>query len=332
MNEFGVLILSIIAAIIPAVIYMLIIYWFDRYEKEPLWLLISLFLWGAIPSVIISLIFNTLFSTPLYYLVLSSQMGDALAASLIAPPVEETAKGLALVGIFFLWRQEIDSILDGIIYGAMVGMGFAMVENVFYFTDQFAAGGFEAWSLNVVLRAVVFGLNHSLFSAMTGLGIAVARMSTDRRTQIAAPILGWMASIFLHFVHNASVSFGNLLCLLALVNGWGGVLLMLGIMVWALVQEQRWIKEYLKDEVAAGVLTPQQYTTAVSGRRRVRSHTKQFQQHGLKGYRRSVHFFHRCAELAYKKHHLVLFADDEKTAVQAAEIRADIRQLAAKIK
>ncbi|MCA9958466.1 MAG: PrsW family intramembrane metalloprotease, partial [Anaerolineales bacterium] len=127
MTESTAFVLSTVAAVIPTLLYIGLIYWVDRYEKEPWWLLTTAFLWGAIPSIIIAYIFNSLLSTPIYLLT-SETTGDTLAASFIAPPVEETVKGLVLVIIFFRWRHEIDSPLDGIIYGAMVGMGFAMVE------------------------------------------------------------------------------------------------------------------------------------------------------------------------------------------------------------
>ena len=84
---------------------------------------------------------------------------------------------MALVAIFVFWRSEIDSPLDGIIYGAMVGMGFAMVENVYYFVANVQRWrGIEAWGVNIILRAIVFGLNHALFSSFAGLGIAIARL------------------------------------------------------------------------------------------------------------------------------------------------------------
>ena len=228
-----VLILSIIAAAIPALIYIILIYWVDRYEKEPWWLLTAAFLWGAVPSIIIAFIANSVLSIP-FYLLAGQTTGDALAASLIAPPVEESIKGLAVLGIFWFWRHEIDSPLDGIIYGAMVGMGFAMIENIYYFVTVYNEGGVEAWGMNVFLRGIIFGLNHALFTSMTGLGIALARMSTNSVTRIGAPIAGWLAAIFLHFLHNAAVSNSSALCLLAFVSDWGGVMLVLVIMIWAL--------------------------------------------------------------------------------------------------
>ncbi|MFQ5436284.1 MAG: PrsW family intramembrane metalloprotease [Anaerolineae bacterium] len=307
MSPTAVLFISIIAAAIPALFYVALIYWVDRYEKEPLWLLITAFFWGAIPSILIAFIFNTLFSLPIYLLA-GDVTGDALAATLIAPPVEESIKGLMVLGIFFLWRHEIDSPLDGIIYGAMVGMGFAMVENVYYFVNVFGEGGLEAWGMNVFIRAVIFGLNHALFTGVTGLGVALARMTPNQVARLVLPIAGWVTAMFLHFLHNASVSFSSALCFLALLSDWGGVFLVILIIVWALWQERQWLRKYLAEEVQLGTLTVSQYKLAVSGRQRSRTLFHTLTSQGLGAYGRNRRFFQRCSELAYKKHHLTLFA------------------------
>ncbi|MEJ2750292.1 MAG: PrsW family intramembrane metalloprotease, partial [Anaerolineae bacterium] len=302
MSSTTVLILSLIAAAVPALIYISLIYWVDRYEKEPVWLLAAAFLWGAIPSVIVAFIANSVLSIP-FYLLAGQTAGNALAATLIAPPVEETIKGLAVLGIFFLWRDEIDSPLDGIIYGAMVGMGFALVENVYYFVTVYNEGGAEVWGINIFLRGVIFGLNHALFTSMTGLGVALARMTTNRTARFMAPIAGWMMAMFLHFLHNTAVSTGSALCLLAFISDWGGIALILVIIVWALLQEQRWIKQYLVEEVGLYTLSPDEYNTACSSRQRTRRHLNRLTTQGPGAYRRSLRFYYKCSELAYKKHH-----------------------------
>lgn len=329
MSDFSILLISIAAAIIPTLVYLLLIYLVDRYEKEPLWLLSGAFLWGAVPSIVVAFIVNTTLSTP-FYLLVGGPSADALTASFIAPPAEETVKGLAVLGIFFLWRNEFDSVLDGIIYGAIVGMGFAMVENVYYFVDQLQTGGLQAWGTNVFFRGVVFGLNHALFTSMTGLGVAIARMSTQRRVKIVAPLVGWMAAIFLHFVHNFSVSMGDWLCFVALIFDWGGVLLTLAIIIWAAIQERQWLRDYLADEVEAGTLTADQYAIACSGRKRLRANLNRLFSQGIGAFRASVSFFHRCSELAYKKHHHSLFADDE-SAELADELRQKISTLSRQV-
>ena len=78
MSDTAVLILSIIAAIVPTMFFVGIIYWFDRYEKEPWWLLVAAFLWGAVPAILISFVLNTTLSVPLL-LVLGDELGTAAA-------------------------------------------------------------------------------------------------------------------------------------------------------------------------------------------------------------------------------------------------------------
>ncbi|MCB8942220.1 MAG: PrsW family intramembrane metalloprotease [Ardenticatenaceae bacterium] len=324
MSETSALLFSIIAATIPTLFYTGLIYWADQYEKEPWWLLISAFLWGAIPSILIAYLFNTIFSVPIYALA-GQENGDILAASFIAPPVEESIKGLALLGILFIWRHEIDSPLDGIIYGAMVGMGFAMVENVFYFMDTFVEGGTEAWGINIFMRGVIFGLNHALFTSMTGLGIAVARLSGKTAVRFFAPIAGWVMAVASHAIHNLTVSFNNLICIIAILADWGGVWALIAIMIWALVQEQRWLTQYLREEVALGVLTPSQYQTACSSRTRLSHNLGLLFSQGPGTYRQSVRFFHRCSKLAYYKHHQTRFSDTQ-SAAKIESLRQEITQ------
>ena len=323
----GIFILSVLVALIPTVIYIGIIYWVDRYEKEPLGLLLATFLWGAVPSIIAALILSLIFTLPVYFLG-----GDALVNTVgpvvVAPLVEETLKGMAVLGILLFWRHEIDSVLDGIIYGAMVGLGFAMVENVFYFMSAFAEGGFEGWTANILLRSM-FGLNHSLFSAMTGMGIAYFRLGRSSLRYVA-PFAGLAAGMFLHFVHNLSAvlssTVSGIFCLVMPINGWGGVLITLVIIVWALRQERQWIRTYLQDEVAAQTLTLSQYENAGSGRRRLRHQLTLLSDNGWSAMRRANRFYHHCSELAYKKRHYAHF-QDEKSGRLIVELREKVRAL-----
>lgn len=306
MSEAAILIISIIAATIPVLVYIGIIYWVDRYEKEPGWLLAATFLWGAIPSIIIAYVVNSMLGMPFYYLT-SEATADALVASLIAPIVEETIKGAAVLGIFLFWKDEIDSPLDGIIYGAMVGLGFALVENVFYYVEQYQAGGLEAWGWNVFFRGIVFGLNHALFTGLTGLGIATARLTINPLMKVIAPIAGWSTAVFLHAIHNLTVAYGNIIFLVGILSDWGGIFLILIIMLWALLQERSWLQHYLAEEVAIGTITTRQYETACSGRKRIRQRWHALSVGGFSAYRNALNHHNHLSELAYKKHHFALF-------------------------
>ena len=300
--------LSIAAATIPVLLYIALVYWVDRYEKEPWGLLAAAFVWGAVPSVLFAYVFNTLFSLPIIFLA-GEELGQTISASIIAPVVEESIKGLAILGILLLWRQEIDSPLDGIIYGGMVGLGVALVENVYYFVNVYQEGGLEAWGLNIFVRSIVFGLNHALFSSLMGLGVAVARLSTNPVVKVTAVIGGWATAVFLHFLHNFTVLAGNLLCLVALLGDWGGLLLTLLIVIWALLQERQWLRQYLAEEVNLGYLHSSHYLTVCSGRRRMRKQLDVLLSHGPAAYWRTVRYHQRLSELAYKKRHYSRFQD-----------------------
>lgn len=324
-----IVLLSIVAAVIPAGLYIGITYWFDHYEKEPAWLLMATFLWGAVPSIILALIFNLLGALP-FYLVGGAGLADAAGAVLVAPVVEETIKALALLGMFLLNRQEIDSLLDGIIYGAMVGMGFAMVENVFYFVEAFNSGGFGEWGTLVFLRAVLFGLNHSLFTAMTGLGFALARHARQRWVRFVAIPAGWLTAIFLHFTHNLVSSFPGVLCLILPFTDWGGVLLLLLIVVWSLTQEKRWISQYLAEEVGWGTLTARQYERAQSSWLRSRHRFNALVDFGPGRFMKTRRFYHLCSELAYKKRHFAQL-QDHKSDQLTHDLRRQLADLSRQI-
>jgi RsiW-degrading membrane proteinase PrsW (M82 family) len=305
---------SIVAAVAPVLLYVGLIYWVDRYEKEPWWLLSAAFLWGAIPAALLAILLNMLFSLPLY-IIFDERTAEMAAAGVFAPFIEESVKALVLFVILFFRRHELDSPLDGIIYGAMVGMGFAMVENVLYYTAAFAAEGAAGWQAVVGLRGIIFGLNHALYTAMTGLGIALAKTATNRLARVLLPALGLGTAILLHAFHNVAMYSGTSGSFLAgLFFDWGGVLLTLAIIVLALYQERRWLRHYLADEVALGTLTAEEYHLVGSAARRNRHKLGLLFNEGLDSYRRSGRRFHTCSELAYRKRHQAHFPSEDGVA------------------
>lgn len=318
-----IILLSLLACVTPTALYVGLIYWVDRYEKEPIWLLSAVFLWGAIPSVILAISLSAVLSAPLY-LVAGEGFGELASATLVAPLVEESVKGAALLGILFFRRRDVDSLLDGIIYGAMVGLGFAMVENFFYFLNEYDSGGFSAWSLNVFFRAGVFGLNHALFTSMTGLGMAGARLARRDTWKLAAPVIGWALAVTLHLIHNLSTSIlDGALCFLTLFNAWGGVFITAVIIIWALRQEQRWIQDFLRDEVLQGTLTPEQYAIAISPRLRWQAVWRAWRGEGFGRSRQVAHFYQVISKLAYQKQRDSRAApgvDTEKLRAQATQL------------
>ncbi len=199
------LFISLFAAIVPTLFYVLLFYWADRYEREPRWLVTVAFFWGALPAIIISLIGELLIGEP-FITTPNTLAGDVVSGSLVAPIVEELVKGAALFAIFWWKRQEFDGILDGIIYGALVGFGFAMTENLLYFIGSFSEGGFGSLSVIIFLRTIVFGLNHAFYTSLIGIGLGIARYKRSFIARWLWCSVGLMAAIFAHALHNLGAS------------------------------------------------------------------------------------------------------------------------------
>ncbi|MDY6875390.1 MAG: PrsW family intramembrane metalloprotease [Chloroflexota bacterium] len=325
----GILI-SLIVGLLPMVVYALILWWFDRYEKEPLGLLITAFLWGAIPAVIFSLIAELALDIPISYLV-EPVTANLVGATVIAPIAEEIFKGVALLLLLIFFRKEIDSPLDGIIYGGLVGFGFAAVENVFYFVSTFLESGLYSLALLAVFRAFLFGLNHAMFTGLAGLGLALARTSPNILVKVGAPSAGLLSGMMAHTIHNSSVMLGAELywpCLFTFVSDWGGVLILLVIVVWASVQEQRWIATFLADEVEQGTLSQGDYAVVCSYARRVAVRANALFGGDFGRWWGLGHYYRLATELAFSKYRLTRFAGEKDTRARVAQLRRQVREMA----
>jgi RsiW-degrading membrane proteinase PrsW (M82 family) len=197
--------LILLAAGVPAVCYAGLLVLIDRYEREPGHLLLATFLWGAVIAAFLSSTVNDFFHTWLVCVV-GEDRARSLTPVLGAPIIEETSKAAALFTLFLLWREEFDGVIDGIVYGALVGVGFAMTENINYFTLAAVQGGMSGIVQSMYLRSFLGGLNHAAFTAAAGAGLGYARESCSPTTKILAPVGGLVGAILQHSAWNAGAS------------------------------------------------------------------------------------------------------------------------------
>ena len=100
-------------------------------------MLIAAFIWGARPPVIFAIIAQSILGLAVVDIPENeSLLVQIYQVSIVAPVTEEIIKGFGLLAIFYFFRCEIDSLLDGLIYGSMIGFGFSAVENILYFFGQ----------------------------------------------------------------------------------------------------------------------------------------------------------------------------------------------------
>jgi protease PrsW len=198
-------VLSWILLLIYAVPMFVLVYGLDLYEREPVSLVIGALLWGAFAATSLSILANQGWALVILDMFSVETATDWVAA-LTAPFTEEILKGIGVVLIYLIARREIDDVLDGFIYGAMVGLGFTVIEDVFYFVNQF--GGEVGGVLQgFFVRVVASGLyGHVLYTGLFGSGVAYfvsrrAEASLGRRLTIAALFI--LAGMFAHFLWNS---------------------------------------------------------------------------------------------------------------------------------
>lgn len=325
----AIALVAVLGALIPTLVYVLLVWGLDRFEKEPLWLLALAFLWGAIPAALLSVVLELILDLPLGVFGAESLTATLISASVNAPLIEESCKGIALVGLVLTFRREFDGVLDGIIYGAMIGLGFAFTENsVAYFLPILLEEGMAAGLVNILLRAVVFGVNHALWTGIVGAAVGYARLSRERAPRLLAPVGGWLLAVTLHGIHNAGATLvEQTLCLSLLFSAavdWLGVLALLIVAILMLQRESRWIERGLVEEVRRGALSEAEFYLLRAARARLRARW-QARQRGGRVASRSVGRYFQCAtELAFKKQHLRSFGDEGGTLAEIQRLRGEL--------
>lgn len=322
------LILSIFIGFGTALLFAYVLYWLDRYEKEPLLLLGGVFLWGAVVAAGAAFLINTTLGIGVYMFTGSEIATEMATGSLVAPIVEETLKGMAVLVVFIIFRREFDSILDGIIYAGVAALGFAATENAYYiYSYGYQESGWGGLAFLTFVRIILVGWQHPFYTAFTGIGLAVARLNKNWFVKIIAPLLGLGVAMFTHAFHNTLASFltgyGGMFFGAAI--DWTGWLFMLIIIIWATRRERKYMAEFLSGEVKAGTIPMAQYNTAISSWRQMAARTTAL----FNGkYLRTVRFYQLCGEYAHKRQQYARIGDENGNVAILQKLRAELAQLA----
>lgn len=230
----------------------------DRYDPEPLYALVLCLLWGAVAACGFSALINTGVGA-IAAAIAGPQAGDAVGAVISAPIVEEFWKGIAIVGVFYFLRNEFDGLVDGIIYATFIAIGFAATENVIYYANALSQDP-TALAFTFILRGVIAPWGHPLYTAMTGIGLGLARESHRTWVKVVAPVAGYGGAVFLHALWNGSATVSDAMgapgLFFVMLPLWLIFVAAFVIIVLALVVRRgRIIREHLIDEVALGHLT-----------------------------------------------------------------------------
>ena len=291
--------LGTLLAVVPVPVYVALALWVDRFEPEPPWTLAQTFAWGATVAVLVSVIMNTAAQA-----VAADYVGERAAALISgvvsAPLVEELSKGLALLFLYLELKDEFDDVVDGVVYATMVGLGFAMVENIQYYGAAIDEGG-RASLVTFGIRGMMAPFAHPLFTAMFGMGLGFTRERMRSARKYWAPLAGLVAAVVLHALWNLATTRDDWFLLLYFAVMVPAFVAILVVIYNSLRREGRVIREHLASLVDDGVIGADELECLCVVRRRLRASYEAWRGGGMVRWRRRRELHRMASELAFHR-------------------------------
>ncbi|MFD7923800.1 PrsW family intramembrane metalloprotease [Streptomyces sp. NPDC059740] len=208
-------------ALLPVPVLVGVFRWLDRAEPEPWRNLLFVFAWGACAAALAALFVNSLATSWLVASFAASRPTDAYTwgSTMVAPVVEESVKGTAVLLLFLFRRRTFDGVTDGMVLAGITATGFAFTENVLYLGEAFGqdrdlgqTGVHSLTFATFFIRVVMTPFAHPLFTILSGLafGIAAAHFPHRRPLRIALPLLGLATAALLHSIWNTASNMGDM--------------------------------------------------------------------------------------------------------------------------
>jgi len=255
---------SAIAAIVPMMIYLVIIWRFDIYDREPFGLVLLNFLWGALGAIFFAIVGSALISSSLSLIISDQNYLNRVETIFVAPYVEEITKGLFLFITFT--NKKFDNITDGLVYGGAIGLGFAMTENFLYFITF--GNTISQWITIVIIRTLFSGVMHCVATATFGAFLGYSKFRR-KKGKIFFPLAGLIIAMFIHFVWNLSVSVGST-TFAGFIFMFFTILIFIITFIFAVSGERKIIFRELFDEYKSGLI-PFEHLTILNSSKRKRT-------------------------------------------------------------
>jgi RsiW-degrading membrane proteinase PrsW (M82 family) len=177
----SVLTIVLVLAIVPALGWIMLYRFLDKRDPEPKLATFVALVWGmlsTIPVFALQFMFST-FPDLNFMSYLQAQINDyfyfALTFLVFVALIEELVKAIATVVSIEKNKSEFNQVVDGIVYAAVVALGFAIAENVYYFTSAVSTFGLSGQFYAIfTIRSFGTMLAHSLFTGVFGFYFAKA--------------------------------------------------------------------------------------------------------------------------------------------------------------
>ncbi|HET7338100.1 MAG TPA: PrsW family intramembrane metalloprotease [Candidatus Dormibacteraeota bacterium] len=296
----GVAIVCTLACIPTTAFGLFVVRRMDRNHKEPWRLVLVAAAWGAIVATSLVVWGETIWEQSAQHALVP---GPGLDTSLayMAGILEELAKGTAVLLLFLIMRNEFDDVVDGIVYGAAVGLGFNFLESISYMTNVYSifnAEGFGAAAATIQWYGrQVLGLffGHATYTAYIGAGVGIARQLPHRGQKLLAIVSGFIIAIAGHFMWDAWATFFPVdNTLFGLVEIHLRTLIMNGpftagliaLLIFGVRFEGQNLVDQMRKEAATGkgAILPEEVAILSHPWRRLRTRMNAFSRAGFSGY------------------------------------------------
>lgn len=242
---------AILVSLLVAIAFLVAIRTVDLNEREPLWALGILFVLGAVAALLVDLLVG---STVLELTILPSAIAREVSKFVA------TAAGLGILAVVSRSRgwSEINGPMDGIVYGATAGLGFAAGTTFLreITTTTEVIGVLPLWS--ALVGNFLSGLAEGVFAAIGGLGLAVAAHARTTGTKVGAALGSLALAVLLHAGFDWFAR-GGALGGAASARAWIALLLPLvlvgAVVAMSISRERRAIASQLAAEIATGAVS-----------------------------------------------------------------------------
>ena len=317
--------LALAVALVPLGIVIPTFLWLDRFESEPTRYLVAAFLWGALVAAVIAAVFNT-GAIAVLEATSDPQVALQTTAVLIAPFVEEAAKGALVLLVWWIVRREFDGVTDGMVYAGICAAGFAFTENIQYLAQAWADGGGEALTGTFVARCLMSPFAHPMFTVLFGVGVGVAATSRTWLPRILGPLLGYLLAVLSHALWNlAAVSGGRGMVVVYVLVEVPIFLAFIGFVVWARRREGGLIGQFLRPYADAGWLSAAEVSMLSSMPQRREARAWARANGGRAGLAAMRSFQDTASELAMLRRRMYHSAADEDALAHERELLAALR-------
>ena len=328
---FGTSLVAFTAALVPVAIVLAAVWWIDRYTPQPRMSLVSAFAWGAIGSVLLTLWFGGFFTAWITPSQTDQLIDSFLGAVVQAPVVEEAMKSAGLLFLLVWGRRYIAGPIDGVVYAALIGGGFAFTENILYFGSSFhqaqAAGEVEVFWQTFFLRGLLSPFAHVSFTALCGLGLGIAAERSSLMLYFGLGVGGLSLGMVLHALWNGSTFFLPVdpeAPLAGFLRYYVTVqvpifVLLVAIVLFLRLREKRILRRQLSEYGRAGWFSPAEVELLVSMRRRRRAE-RWAARHGAVARMAMRHLIRSSVALGMERHSVLFGKATVKTRAREREL------------